>query len=232
MTAQSKGNSEFVPRAGRAVAMLLPLLILSFSCGKVHAFTALPPRTTHCISTTRCLSKSVENSNDRDSSPSWKASFLSRRKAVVTVGTGFLSTLLRPSPAFAKEKPEPLTKELVQKTFGEVRFELEDPSGGVAALESKVNNKEWEDILVFTKEYDLNMRKVKMGFARKLLTDGKVKDDALLLRNAVTFDLIGINRASRPGRENQEEAKKYLGELKDDVTKFLEMEKTIVYPVE
>jgi hypothetical protein len=39
--------------------------------------------------------------------------------------------------------------------------------------------------------------------------------------------LIGINRASRPGKENKEEQLRYLQELKTDVEKFLELEGTI-----
>ena len=44
----------------------------------------------------------------------------------------------------------------------------------------------------------------------------------------VTFDLIGINRASRPGKENKDEHLRYLQELKVDIQKFLELESTIV----
>ena len=47
------------------------------------------------------------------------------------------------------------------------------------------------------------------------------------MSNAVTWDLIGINRASRPGKEDREEQLRYLEELKSDVAKFLELEKTI-----
>lgn len=44
----------------------------------------------------------------------------------------------------------------------------------------------------------------------------------------MTFDLIGINRASRPGQEDKDEQLRYLQELKSDVEKFLELESTIV----
>jgi hypothetical protein len=40
--------------------------------------------------------------------------------------------------------------------------------------------------------------------------------------------LIGINRASRPGKENKEDQLRYLQELKSDIEKFLELESTIV----
>ena len=84
----------------------------------------------------------------------------------------------------------------------------------------------------YTKESDAYFRRAKLGKARKLLTDKNFKDGALQLSNAVTFDLIGINRASRPGRESTEEALRYWEELKGDVEKFLELEGTIVVEVE
>jgi hypothetical protein len=66
-----------------------------------------------------------------------------------------------------------------------------------------------------------------MGKAKKLLQDKEVKSQATEFANAVTFDLIGINRSSRKGQENVESANKYLQELRDDVNKFLALESTI-----
>ena len=80
----------------------------------------------------------------------------------------------------------------------------------------------------YTKESDAYFRKAKLGKARKLLTDNTLKGDAILMSNAVTFDLIGINRASRPGQENREEQIRYLNELRKDIERFLELESTIV----
>lgn len=60
-----------------------------------------------------------------------------------------------------------------------------------------------------------------------MLTDKELKDESVLMSNAVTWDLIGINRASRPGKENREEQLKYLEELKNDIVKFLTLEETI-----
>lgn len=85
----------------------------------------------------------------------------------------------------------------------------------------------------YTKESDAYFRKAKLGKARKLLTDEKLRStDSLYLSNAVTFDLIGINRASRPGKQNKDEQLRYLTELKDDIEKFLKLEDTIeIIPV-
>ena len=80
----------------------------------------------------------------------------------------------------------------------------------------------------YTKKSDAYFRKAKLGKARKLLTDDKLRSgESLYLSNAVTFDLIGINRASRPGKQNKDEQLRYLTELKDDIEKFLMLEDTI-----
>eukprot|EP00565_Helicotheca_tamesis_P003120 CAMPEP_0185723662 /NCGR_PEP_ID=MMETSP1171-20130828/427_1 /TAXON_ID=374046 /ORGANISM="Helicotheca tamensis, Strain CCMP826" /LENGTH=147 /DNA_ID=CAMNT_0028391399 /DNA_START=285 /DNA_END=728 /DNA_ORIENTATION=+ len=136
-----------------------------------------------------------------------------------------------PVPAYAKTK-EPITAETVADAFNAVRYELEDPNGGAAYLEQKISEKDYAALFEFTKYYDLEFRKAKMGRARKLLTDKALKDEAVLMCNAVTFDLIGINRASRPGQQSAEEAKKYLEEMKADIRKFLDLESTIVIPSE
>ena len=81
----------------------------------------------------------------------------------------------------------------------------------------------------YTKESDAYFRRAKIGKARKLLTNKDLKGDAIGMSNAVTFDLIGINRASRPGKENREDQLKYLDELRKDIEKFLELESTIVF---
>jgi len=92
-----------------------------------------------------------------------------------------------------------------------------------------IDNGSFEEILQYTKESDAYFRRAKLGKARKMLTDKDLKGEAVLMSNAVTFDLIGINRASRPGKENREDQLRYLEELKKDIAKFLELEKTIVF---
>ncbi|KAL7524172.1 hypothetical protein ACHAXR_000464 [Thalassiosira sp. AJA248-18] len=147
-------------------------------------------------------------------------------QSIATTATIILSTT--PLPAIAKEAPPIITKQTVTEAFDAIRFELNDPSGVVASLTNLIENGSFEDIMQYTKESDAYFRRAKLGKARKLLTDKSLKGDAVLMSNAVTFDLIGINRASRPGKENKEEQTKYLGELKKDIAKFLELEGTIV----
>ncbi|KAL3776888.1 hypothetical protein ACHAWO_012103 [Cyclotella atomus] len=152
---------------------------------------------------------------------------LSATRRTFLTNTAAASTLsLLPLPAFAKEKV-PITRELVTATFASIKEELTSPSGVVATLQKLIDDGNYEEILQYTKESDAFFRKGKLGKARKLLTDDKLKGDSVLMSNAVTFDLIGINRASRPGKENKEEQLRYLQELKADVKKFLELEGTI-----
>ena len=48
----------------------------------------------------------------------------------------------------------------------------------------------------FTKEYDLEFRKAKMVKTRKFLTSKEDKEKGVMLRNVVTFDLIGMNKGA------------------------------------
>ena len=149
--------------------------------------------------------------------------------STIAIGTSISSSLAIPLPAYAKEPPPPITKEVVTEAFDAIRYELTNPSGVVGKLTSLINDgNSYEEIMQYTKESDAYFRKAKIGKARKLLTDKEIKSNSIQLSNAVTFDLIGINRASRPGQEDKEVQLKYLDDLKKDIEQFLELEKTIV----
>eukprot|EP01082_Thalassiosira_pseudonana_P009213 g8185.t1 g8185 contig28:56146-57150(-) len=161
-------------------------------------------------------------------SPSSRRSFISTTMTSFTVAISLLTQ--QPQAALAKKEAIVLTPTLVSETFSAIRSELTSSDGVVATLAKLIEDGSYEDILQYTKESDAYFRKAKMGKARKLLTDESLKGDAVLMSNAVTFDLIGINRASRPGKENKDEQLRYLEELKKDIGVFLELESTIVIP--
>ena len=129
-------------------------------------------------------------------------------------------------PAKAKDK-EAVTREGVAAAFQAVRDELESPEGGVKILQGLVEKEDFAGIMEFTKGYDLEFRKAKMGKARKFVTGKEEKDLAVLKCNAVTFDLIGMNKGSRPGQQDINQVKKYFSELEADIISFLEMERGI-----
>jgi hypothetical protein len=117
----------------------------------------------------------------------------------------------------ATATPEPVD---LQGYLDFIRNEMVDPAGGVAYLQSCIDKKDFTAIFEFTPSYDQKLRKGGMGKAKKFLED---TDKATSYANGVTFDLIGMNRNSRPGKENAEQAQKYLQELKTDVQKFLDL---------
>ncbi|MGK3734083.1 MAG: hypothetical protein ACI90V_000920 [Bacillariaceae sp.] len=132
-------------------------------------------------------------------------------------------------PAFAKddEEVELPTKEDVTERFNTVRYELQDPQGGVSYMQGRIEKEDFEGLLEFTRSYDLELRKLRMGKAKKLLQGKELKAKGTSYANAVTWDLIGMNKGRRPGQENIETASKYLQELRDDIATFLTLEETI-----
>ena len=141
------------------------------------------------------------------------------------------ATTLMSSPAEAKKDKEPVTREGITAAFQAVRDGLESPNGGVKQLQALVEKEDFAGIMEFTQNYDLEFRKAKMGKARKFMTSKEEKDRAVLVCNAVTFDLIGMNKGSRPGQQDINQVKKYFSELETDINTFLEMEKGIDFSV-
>ena len=197
--------------------VLLAILLPSLNSGFVLPLGRRPCLTNAAISTGNLLMRMSNSDAGEESRRSAIGKVLSSGAAAFAVGV---------QPAAAKEK-EAITPENVKAAFDAVRYELEDAAGGVQLIESKINAEDYEAVMDLTQNYDGYMRKARVGRARKLLTDKKLKVDAQMISNAITFDLIGINRASRPGQQNKDEALRYLGELKADVQKFLELESTI-----
>jgi hypothetical protein len=152
----------------------------------------------------------------------------SRKDFLQKASSAFGTSLLLPTlPVFAEEPVELPTQEVVTKTFDSIRFELADPGGGVAYMQQRIEEQDFVGLMEFTKTYDQELRKLRIGRAKKLIQSKEVKEEATGYANAVTFDLIGINRNSRKGQESADGANKYLQELREDVNKFLSLESTI-----
>lgn len=140
------------------------------------------------------------------------------RQALV-FAAGFISPLsLQVCPVLAK-KPD-VSKE---EAFDAIRRELTDEAGSVAALQSAIDEKDFTKLLDLTKTMDQTLRKAVMGTAKKFVAESDV-DKGTAFVNAVTFDLIGINKSSRPGREDAKLAAQYLQELRQDMEKMLALE--------
>ncbi|KAL3808403.1 hypothetical protein ACHAXA_009844 [Cyclostephanos tholiformis] len=164
--------------------------------------------------------------------PTRRRTFLERSIAIISIppimtSSTVTAATIAPPPAMAGEMPV-VTKRDVEEAFDDIRYELQSPGGVVSTLSRLIDSGSCDEVMQYTKESDAYFRKAKLGRARRMLTDDKLrKGDSIYISNAVTFDLIGINRASRPGKENKDEQLKYLDELRRDIEKFLELEGTI-----
>jgi hypothetical protein len=175
--------------------------------------------------TTSSNKVNLSSRQSEDGTPNGRRKFLEQTVSIafgVGASTGLLS-----SPAWAAEEIVLPTKEKVTTTFGSIRYELQNPEGGVNYMQGRIDAQDFPGLMDFTRTYDLELRKLRMGRAKKLLPSKELKERATSYANAITFDLIGINRNSRIGQENVEGANKYLQELRDDVATFLTLESSI-----
>jgi hypothetical protein len=169
----------------------------------------------------------TSSSSESNNPTSHRRTFLQKFPLSIGAVSMIVCTTTPVTAAAADEKMELPSKETVIQSFDAIRYELQDSNGGVSYMQSKIDQQDFTALMEFTKTYDLELRKKRMGTAKKLLQDKSIQETATQYSNAVTFDLIGINRSSRKGQENVESANKYLQELRDDVNKFLTLESTI-----
>ena len=225
-------------------ALLLPSAILIFLASVLTSgFISVAPRcrlfgraSTRIGGGVRCsngdnVSIAASSTSELFAAKTTRRGFFERSIAATIATTASTAAVVTISPlqAIAKETPV-ITKQSVKEAFDAIRYELQSPDGVVSTLSKLIDSGSYEEVMQYTKESDAYFRKAKLGKARKLLTDDKLRGgDSIFMSNAVTFDLIGINRASRPGKENKDEQLKYLDELRNDIEKFLELEGTIKY---
>ena len=79
----------------------------------------------------------------------------------------------------------------------------------------------WDDLKLFTREYDAGFRGGVLKSAWKQL-DGDNKKKGVDLSNSFTFDLIALNKAGR--EENKEKAIQALDQVVVDLTEFIKLE--------
>ncbi|KAI2490893.1 hypothetical protein MHU86_23689 [Fragilaria crotonensis] len=162
------------------------------------------------------------------SQPTSLQSHASRRTFVTDAATGLSLLLFTPQSAVAKEEAIPATRENVKKAFDDLRYELNGGDGGVARMQRAIDAGDWEGLIDITKTYDQILRKGRVGRVKSFLSD-KEKSITTLSANAITFDLIGINRNARPGQENAAEANRYLDELRTDLQLVIDKERLVAY---
>jgi len=205
--------------------VIIPVIALALSL-------SFPPITSFIVDSSKRAQlqvKAVVDSSEANININNRRDFLHIAHVRVLSGiTGVNILTSRSYPAVAVDDDVELpSKEVVTECFNSVRYELQNNKGGVSYMQERIDKEDWLGLLEFTRTYDLELRKLRMGKAKKLLQDKEIKAKATSYANAVTFDLIGINRSSRKGQENVESANKYLQELRVDMIKFLDLEETI-----
>lgn len=105
----------------------------------------------------------------------------------------------------------------LDKCFAALQKEVEErPS--LNRIQSDIESEKWDDLKLFTREYDAGLRGSVMKSVWKQLS-GEKKKAGIDLSNSFTFDLIGMNKAARKG--DKEEALKYLTLVEKDLKDFL-----------
>ena len=128
--------------------------------------------------------------------------------------------------AEAKELPV-LT---IDEGFQLLRKELQ-PEGGIYKLSQMVESEDWESILAYTKVYDLSFRKLTMKQVTNALALAGMSDSEKVgkeLRDKFNYDLIALNKASRPQFRSiaRASADADMLELKEDLRKFIALDPT------
>ena len=90
-------------------------------------------------------------------------------------------------------------------------------------LKQDVKDGNWEDVKLFSREYDAGFRGGVLKSAWKQLKDDD-KKKGIEVTNAFTFDLIALNKAAR--NTDAEEANKRIDQVKTDLKEFLKLRPT------
>jgi hypothetical protein len=109
----------------------------------------------------------------------------------------------------------------LEKCFNAVRKELDLKDGAsLIRIKADIDEGKWDDLKLFSREYDAGFRGGVLKSAWKQLGDNKQK--GIKVTNSFTFDLIGLNKASR--NEDKEDAYHRLDQITQDLKDFLALE--------
>lgn len=110
----------------------------------------------------------------------------------------------------------------VDKCFEAVRIELAPNGQSLQRLRNDIDKNDWEDVKLFTREYDAGFRNGVLKNIWKQMEDDNKKKRGISLSNSFTFDLIGLNKAAR--NKDRDEAMIKLGQVRKDLEDFLLLE--------
>lgn len=111
----------------------------------------------------------------------------------------------------------------LDKCFSAVRKELDAEKGeSLIRLKNDIDQENWEDLILFTREYDAGFRGGVLKNAWKQL--GNKKQDGIAITNSFTFDLIALNKAAR--NKDKDISYQSLNGIIKDLNLFLTLENT------
>jgi hypothetical protein len=87
-------------------------------------------------------------------------------------------------------------------------------------IQQDIDGGNWEDLKLFTREYDAGFRGGVLKSAWKQLGDAKQK--GIQVSNSFTFDLIALNKAAR--NADKDDAAARLAQVRQDLVDFLALE--------
>ena len=113
----------------------------------------------------------------------------------------------------------------IEKCFGAIEKEL-DPIRGesLRRIDIDIQNENWDDIKLFTREYDAGFRGGVLKNAWKQF-EGDIQKTGIEITNSFTFDLIALNKAAR--NKDHLEATRRLGDVRADLQNFLDLKSKI-----
>jgi len=126
-----------------------------------------------------------------------------------------MSPLTPPVGAGADDLPS------LERCFNAVRKELDAKEGtSLTRIQQDIDGGNWEDLKLFTREYDAGFRGGVLKSAWKQLGDAKQK--GIQVSNSFTFDLIALNKAAR--NADKDDAAARLAQVRQDLVDFLALE--------
>jgi len=109
----------------------------------------------------------------------------------------------------------------LEKCFNAVRKELDPKQGkSLIRINDDIETENWDDLKLFTREYDAGFRGGVLKSAWKQL--GPAKQSGITISNSFTFDLIALNKAART--EDKEAARAMAEAIRNDLAEFLKLE--------
>ena len=113
----------------------------------------------------------------------------------------------------------------LEKCFNAVRKELDITQGeSLTHIKKDIDEGKWDDLKLFSREYDAGFRGGVLKTAWKQLGDQKGK--GISITNSFTFDLIALNKAART--QDKEDAYHRLDQITQDLKDFLALEDGVV----